>query len=586
MVIQHDATRDYLRGLANRLEAAGHGDKGALLAEARALYGWSQNKLYAELARQAGWTSGRKARADKGRTRVPESTVEFVAALSRGSVRANGKQTMFTPVAGSIAAANGHAVDVSTRQLNRLIRDRRMGVAQTREARAPVRLRSLHPNHVHQVDPSLCLVYYLRGEQRIIRDDAFYKNKLEGLAKVAFKCWRYVLYDHASGLVLPWYVEAAGESPLNLFRFLMFAWGRQPGRRFLGVPRILMWDKGSANTATAVKNLLAALEVEGITHAPGNARAKGGVEGGNNLVETQFECRLRFEPVHSAEELNRAAGTWAEAWNANLIPGQDTRLHRDGLQPVARYDLWQRIREEELRLLPPVEVCQAFLEGKTVTRKVARDLTIGYAHPRAEGSRRYDLAGLAGICAGDVLEVSPLLFGDCAISLSVPRHDGEPIKYRLEPLAEERDGFGFPLGAPVIGERYAARPDSDADRAGKRLDALLYPEMDAAAMARAKRDNVAPMGGAVNAHSHLAEIEIPDALLRRGTEIALQAIQFEERPMSVAETAEALRALGVERPDLYAWLAQHYPEGVLPAALDLCAAHARGAGAGLKVVGA
>lgn len=585
MVIQHDATRDYLRQLASRLESAGHGQKGALIAEARALYGWSQNKLYAELARQAGWISGRKARADKGRTRVAEESLAFVSALSRGSVRANGKQTMFTPVAGSIAAANGHAVEVSTRQLNRLIRDRRLGVAQGRAERAPVQLRSLHPNHVHQVDPSLCLVYYLRGEQRIIRDDAFYKNKLEGLAKVQFKCWRYVLFDHASGLVLPWYVEAAGESPVNLFRFLMFAWGRQDGRRFHGVPKILMWDKGSANTATAVQNLLAALEVESITHAPGNARAKGGVEGGNNLVETQFECRLRFEPVHSVDALNAAAARWAEAWNANLIPGQDTRLRREGIEPIARYDLWQRIREAELRLLPAVAVCQAFLEGKATTRKVGRDLTLRYAHPRAEGTRRYDLAGLAGICAGDVLDVSPLLFGDCAISLTVPRPDGEAIKYRLEPLAEARDGYGFPLAAPVIGERYAARAETDADRAGKQLDALLYPEMDAAAIAKAKRGNATLMGGTVNAHSHLAEIDIPTALARRGTDIALQAIQFEERALSTAEAAEALRGMGVERPDLYAWLAANYPDGVAPAALAACAARARGLGE-LKAVGA
>ena len=168
----------------------------------------------------------------------------------------------------------------------------------------------------------------------------------------------------------------------------------------------------------------------------------------------------------------------------------------------------------------------------------------------------------------------------------MPRHDGEALAYRLEPVAEERDDFGFPLGAPVIGERYAARPETDADRAGKRLDGLLYPGMDAREMARAKRSNAAPMGGAVNAHSHLSEIEIPTALPRRGTDIALQAIQFEERPLTTAEASEALRALGVERADLYAWLAAHYPAGVVPAELDACAARARGAGAELKVVGA
>ena len=46
----------------------------------------------------------------------------------------------------------------------------------------------------------------------------------------------------------------------------------------------------------------------------------GGVEGANNLVETQFESRLRFDPVHSVDQLNAAASAWAEAFNANAIP--------------------------------------------------------------------------------------------------------------------------------------------------------------------------------------------------------------------------------------------------------------------------
>lgn len=563
-----DTTRDYLCELARRLDAAEHGGKGALLAEARALYGWSTGKLYAELERQAGWTSGRKVRADKGRSRQCEDALHMVAALQRGSLRANGKQTMFMPVSASILATNGHEIAVSTRQLNRLTRARRLNVRQQAESHAPVQLRSLHPNHVHQVDPSLCLVYYMRGEQKIIRDDEFYKNKLDRLAKVQWKVWRYVLWDHASGLVLPWYVQAAGESPLNLYRFLMHAWGEQPGRRFHGVPQILMWDKGSANTAAAVQNLLRALEVESITHAPGNARAKGGVEGANNLVETQFESRLRFDPVHSVDELNTAAAAWAEAYNANAIPHQDTRLRRDGIDPVARYDLWMRIRQDELRILPPEPVCQHFLEGKTITRKVARDLTVGYAHPRAEGSRRYELAGIAGVCAGDTLEISPLLFGDCAIRVRVPRFDGEDVHHRLEPIAEERDAYGRLLSAPVIGETYARRPDTDADRAGKALDGLLFPGMTAEQMDKARRSNAALMGGTVDAVRHLSDIEIPAALPRKGTDISIAAPALEMPPLSHFEASKALRARGVERPDLHPWLVAQYPEGVPEAALD------------------
>ena len=578
MAIAEDTTRKFLIELAHRLDAAGHGERGELIEHARDMFGWSIGKVYAELSRQAGWTSGRKARFDKGRTRIEMKSLKTIAAMQRGSVRANGKQTMFTPVAASIAATNGEDITLSVRQLNRLMRARRLAVRQQAKSHAPTQLRSLHPNHVHQVDPSLCLVYYLRGEQKIIRDDEFYKNKLDRLAKVQFKCWRYVMYDHASGLVLPWYVEAAGESPLNLFKFLMHAWGQQPGRRFHGVPRVLMWDKGSANTAAAVQNVLRALEVQSITHAAGNARAKGGVEGGNNLVETQFESRLRFDPVHSVDELNAAASAWAEAYNANAIPHQDTRLRRNGMAPVARYDLWMKIRADELRLLPPVEVCQHFLEGKTITRKVARDLTISYAHPRAEGSRSYNVADLAGVCAGDTLEISPLLFGDCAISLRVPRFDGEDLLYRLEPEAVALDTWGRPLSAPVIGQDYARRPDTDADRAGKALDGLLFPGMTTEQMDKARRSNAALMGGQIDAVRHLQHIEIPAALPRKGTDINVAAPIFEAPPMTHFEAAKALRSRGVERPDLHPWLAAQYPDGVPEVELDTIVATLKGGG--------
>lgn len=589
MAVTPSPTRDYLRNLAGRLDAAKQGAKGPLIEEARSLYGWSASKLYAELERQVGWTSGRKVRADKGSTRQDEETLIFLAGLERGSVRQNDKQTMFMPVASSIAAVNGHEIEVSARHLNRLMRHRRLAVQQHAQSRAPVTLRSLHPNHVHQADPSLCLVYYLRGKQALIRDDQFYKNKLEGLAKVQFKVWRYVLYDHASGLVMPWYVEAAGESPKNLYRFLMWAWMQQAGRRFHGVPKILMWDKGSANTATPILNLLSALEVEQITHAAGNARAKGGVENANNLVETQFECRLRYDPVDSVAALNAAALAWAEAYNANAIPSQDTRLRRAGIEAVPRYDLWMRIRADELRILPADadEVCQAFLEGRTETRKVSRKLEIGYRHPRAERPRIYNVGGLEGVCSGDTLTISPLLFGNCAISMRVPRYNGEDLIYRLEPVAEDFDTWGRPMSAPVVGERYAARPETEADRQAKALDGLLYPGRDAREIEKAKRANTAPFGGKVDAVRHLAEIEIPAALPRRGTDIAIQAAKFEEQPLSTAEAAMQLRALGVAREDLYAWLARSCPDGVAPAEIEALAARLKGPeGAGLRVVGA
>lgn len=583
MPIAPDSTRDYLRALAGRLDAAGHGGKGPLLEEAQALFGWSRQKVYAELERQAGWSSGRRVRADKGTTRAAEDALAFVAALERGGMRLNGKQTLHTPLAVSIAAQNGHDLGVSGSQVNRLLRARRLGVRQQAEAAAPVTMRYLHPNHVHQVDPSLCLVIYLRGQQYLIRDDQLYKNKLEGLAKVQFKVWRYTLTDPCSGVVVPWYVESAGENPKNLFHFLMYAWGLQEGRRFHGAPFVLGWDKGSANTSSPIVNLLKALEVEAVEHAAGNARAKGSVENGNNLVETHFESRLRFDPVADVASLNAAAMAWAEAYNANAIPGLDTRLRREGLGRVARYDLWMRIRESQLRLLPPVEVCQQYLEGRAETRKVSKKLEISYRHPQAGRPRRYDVAGLPGLCAGDVVTVSPLLFGECAISITAPNYKGEDLRYRLEPLPEAWDDFGFPASAPVFGQEYARRPDSDADRAGKVLDQILYPGQDAK---KAREKNTTPMGGKVDAVRHLSEIDLPAMLPRRGTDIRVQGPQFEVEKLSPVVAARRLQDEGVTAKGLYDWLRQSYPDGVPEDDMPRLAERLRGVDqAGLRAVG-
>ena len=46
-------------------------------------------------------------------------------------------------------------------------------------------MRSLHPNHVHLVDVSTCIQYYLDdGGMKIMRQDEFYKNKFENFKKV------------------------------------------------------------------------------------------------------------------------------------------------------------------------------------------------------------------------------------------------------------------------------------------------------------------------------------------------------------------------------------------------------------------
>lgn len=528
----------YLRDLACKLDAAS-GNKRQLVEDAAEFLGWSAQTVYRQLQRAVGWSSGRKCRSDKGTTSVPQTALMDMAAAQRELVRDNGKQALFTTTARGILESSGRAFGVSNSQINRLMRTRKLNVAAQKVAAPVQRMRALYPNHVHEVDPSLCLIYYMRGRQHIIRDREYYKNKLDKIAKLQLRVYRYVLYDRASGVIIPWYVEAAGETQHDLFNFLMYAWGRQEGKLFHGVPEVMLWDKGSAMQSGAIKNLLRHLGVQAIDHEAGNARAKGGVENGNNIVETQFESRLRFEPVESVAQLNAAALAWAQAYNANRIPGQDTRLQRAGLAaPMARYDLWQRITAAQLRELPAVEVCRALMAGKLEQRKVGGDMCIQFKHPQAERSRSYCLRGMDGINPGDTVTVRALVYGDCEVQIEVPRYDGEALIYRAVPETEY-DAYGQPLAAAVIGQEFKSHADTEAQTAGKAMDKVAYPDAPDAKAARNKK--AVPFAGEIQAHSILQDVPMPTFLPRQGTEIEAPAHVRPAAPLMVDSVSAMLR---------------------------------------------
>lgn len=563
--------REYLNNVAIKLDNVGHGQRGPVLDEAQAFLGVSRQTIYRQLKTVCGWSSERKVRTDKGKMSVSTDSLLALATLSRESVRDNGKQTMFTTTARGILEQNGHEINVSNATLNRLMRQRKLNAKAQQVANPVQSLRALHPNHVHEIDPSLCLIFYMKNKQHIMRDRDFYKNKLENYAKVKYKVWRYTLYDRASGLIIPWYVEAAGENQHSLFQFLMFAWGKQDNRLFHGVPQLLYWDKGSANTSSAIKNLLDHLEVKYLEHEAGNARAKGGVENANNIIETQFESRLKFQPVSSIDELNHAAMNWAEAYNANRLPGQDTRLRRIGLaEPISRQSLWQHITAEQLRILPSVEICQALMASREQERQVKADLTISFKHPQADSSLIYSLKGLDGITVKDKVSVRSLVFGDCAIQIEVPRYDGEALIYRVEP-DRNFDKFGQRLDAPVIGEEYKSKGDTEIEQAAKAMDQVAYPNMTEDEIKKAKQKQVAPFGGKLNTLSYLDEINHPAYFEQKGNEIETPE-HLKPAETTLTLTAALMRitsSIGRRlTTDENKWLSARYQDGVPEDSLD------------------
>jgi len=564
------ATIDALRDLAARLGSAGHGQRSIYIEEFAGLYGWSRNKVYAQL-KKIGWSSGRKTRSDLGTTKQDIDSVVALGAALEAGIRKNGKATLHTPTARSILAANNQTFKVSNARINQLLRRERLSLSQQAAPKPATRLRSAHPNHVHQVDPSLCLLYYAPGGKQLqISDAEAYKNKPETIAKIgARKCWRYVLTDHYSSSVIVRYYESAGETQGNLYDFLLYAWGRLDGRPFHGVPQVLLWDKGSANTSGAIKNALDALDVNHITHQAGNPRAKGQVENGNNLVETLFESRLKFEPVGNVGELNAAAEAWCNAYNLNAIPHYDSRLKRKGMiEPVARFGLWQTIRPEQLRLLPDEALCRYLLSAKPQERKVRPDMTVQFRHPNTKRSETYCVRHVTQAYIGCTVMVSAMVYGQAQVVVTVDDHLGQSHRYLCDPAPWTTDGFTDDM--PMIGVDYKTAPDTDIERAGKAADRVAYPDMDQEQIAKAKAGNAAPFGG-LDAHSHLKHLHVPATIDRPGTELTVpDAVTLDVKPMTHIQAMKRLtQALGrALTPDENRRLRGDHPDGLTEDQLD------------------
>jgi len=553
----------------NKVETAG--ERRAVVEELGRLRGWKTGRVYSELAK-AGWESGRRPRSDAGTSSLSPEALSRIAALIKEGIRKNGKAVMTVPVARSILEANGYDVDLSDSRIRVLLREAKMDRESMQKPTPAQSLRSEHPNHVHQVDPSRALLYYSPdGRQHIIRDDEAYKNKLPEAWKKT-QLWRYVLTDHYSSSLCVRYYESDGEKQDNMWDFLLYAWRPKadPLYAFHGRPKFLYWDAGSANTAKAIQRGLRSLGVENQPHMPGNPRAKGQVERANNLVELYLESRLRIEPVNNVEELNDLADRFCAAFNANRIPGIETVLMRNKQRVGVRLVLWQRIKPEELRELPDEETCRLLLTPEPETRTVDGRLMVSYSHPKAGRSRLYPLSHLPGLSVGMEVEVQPLLYGDAPTLLvryKISRHDWNAA----EVLPMETDEAGFDVAAATLGISYKRPKETEEERNVKELAKRAYGEAEPGKNFRpfaAEND-----GDGLAAHSFIGS-DRPDILparrVGRMVEVTMADVilPYEVRK-SPAEACIAVKArLGWLPAGFMDRIKEEYPEGMLPEEIE------------------
>ncbi|MCL2886523.1 MAG: integrase [Betaproteobacteria bacterium] len=577
-----------LLAVSQALAAAPHGGKAAIYADACADLGCSLPTLHRWL-KSVRVTPRRKQRADAGEVALPRQEALTISALLMESHRKTGKRLMSIGEALEILRANhavraerldlasGEVLPLSPSAVSSALRAYRLHPDQINRPAPAVELKSLHPNHVWQIDASLCVLYYLRPRSKaelglqVMERERFYKNKPGNLKSIeADRVWSYERTDHYSGSLGVHYVMGA-ESGINLADSFIHFIQPRPGDPCHGVPRILMMDMGSANTSGLFGNLARRLNVELIAHMPGNARATGQVEKARDIIERGFESGLRLSPVADLDELNAAAGRWAAWYNAN-------REHsRHG---KTRSACWMTIAQDQLRIAPPVELCKKLLTHTPEARKVSATLTV-----RFDGNE-YDVRGVPRVMVGESLQVT-YAAGQSEACTIVTR-DEEGHELLLDAPLVVREGAGnFRVDANVIGETWTRPADTLAETHRKELRRHAYGVATDEAAEAAKKAKAVPFGGRIDPGKRIDQSPEHIFMPRRGTalDVAASVAAAESKRLTHFEAARALVAAGVAMDTAKnARVREWYPDGVPEADLAALADKLRWMTA-LKVVG-
>ncbi len=569
-------------------QAAPRGGKQAIYAAACAELGMSNATLHRHLGKITVKPE-RKKRSDAGDVSLTRDEAVAISAALMTSHRKTNKRLMSIGQAVEVMRANGEVraertdpatgelVPLSDSAIARALRHYNLHPDQLNRPTPAVELKSLHPNHVWQIDASLCVLYYLNARTesesglQVMERDKFYKNKPANLKRIeADRVWSYEITDHQSSAIYLQYVLGA-ESGSNLSECFISAIQKREGDPFHGVPFVLMMDMGSANTSGLFTNLARRLQVKTIAHAPGNARATGQVEKARDLIERSFESGLRLRPVRDLAELNAQALRWARWFNANKVHSRHGKT---------RYDAWLSITAEQLRVAPPVEVCQALLTETPETRKVSDFLTVSYK------GREFDVRGVPNVMVGEKLHITlnPWVL-DAAMVVDTDA-DGNEVLHSI-PLVV-RDDAGFRVDGNVIGEDWKRPADTQLEANRKEVDRFAYDATTDSEVEAKRKAKAVPFGGRIDPGKVIDQAPERNFMPRRGTELAPSVTTSRtaatERVLNGFEAAAELRRKGLEMTrEITANIRAWYPDGVPEGELD--ALHARlTVRSGLRVV--
>jgi len=547
--------------IAQQARLAPFGTKEAVYTAACQELGLTRATLLRKL-KTVAYSAPRKQRADKGETSVSHTDAQKIAAYIQAHTRQNGKQIMTLEhgleVLRSNREINIDGIDEETGEVSllaistvrRALKTYGLDV-ETLNAPAPaVQMASKHPNHLWQIDASICVLYYLpKSGLQVMEESVFEKNKPENFKKAELdRVWRFLVVDHCSGSIYVEYVFG-GENTANLISIFLNAIHQRDGKPFYGVPLCLYMDAASANKSSTFRNLCRSLQIDLAHHLPGNSRATGSVEKAQDIVERQFESCLKSIHITSIEQLNEVARRWMAKFNAYAIHSR---------HQMTRYGAWLKIKDAQLRIAPAIELCRELARSAPIERTVSNYLTIDFK------GAEYDVSHIPEIHVNKKVLVCVNPYRANAVQIVQVGEDGHDKFFVVE--SAKKGEFGYYETANVYGEGYARHAETTAEKQSKQLDQLITGETKEADVQKALRSKKLPFDGRIDAFKPMDDFIAPTFMPRRGTALNVPDLAMPEiKPLSLIETKMRLRpilgyALTAEQNTM---LKEAYPNGVM-----------------------
>lgn len=560
------AMTERLVEVAQLARTAPQGAKGAIYAAACAELGISLGTLHRKI-KAVAVTNIRKRRSDAGKTALTRPEAALISAVLIEHMRKNGKRLKSVEEAIDMLRANdlirasrtdaetGEVRLLSAHAISRALRGYHLHPDQLLRPDPAMRLQSLHPNHVWQIDASRCVLYYLKaspgskdaGLHTMDREE-FYKNKPANLKRVMNdSVWRYVVTDHTSGTIFVMYVTG-GETGGNLAEVMITAMVLRESDPFHGAPFMAMLDPGSANTGAVFMNLCHALRIRVQINKPHGPRAKGQVEKAQDIVERSFESGLKLFKVESFEQLNALAWQWMRHFNATSIHSRTGKT---------RYATWLQITPDQLRITPPVEVLRELAVSAPEERTVTDFLTVEY-----RGSE-WDVSMVPEVLVGQKLAICRNPWREDGAQAIGVGADGHALYFVLERI--ERNEFGFAVNAVRIGEEYKRHADTPAQKNRKEVELLATGTATLADAESVRKAKALPFGGRIDPYKRIKDTPLPGYLPRQGEILeVVNPVQIEVPKLS-AITAMLRIAAAIQRnltDEENAFMSARYADGV------------------------